>query len=100
MALADGKECGKTNFHGLRDLNPMSDITAAVARGRALPRSLAVGFGRSPENSIGVARQPQMGESGGRGRGQRRTRPQPPPLPSRRRVGNGFEFPFRGINWG
>ena len=100
MALADGKECGKTNFHGLRDLNPMSDITAAAegepslasspARARARSRSLAVGFGRSPENSVGVA-----AAADGRKRGAR-----PSLLPSRRRVGNGFEFPFRGINWG
>ena len=37
--MADGKECGKTNFHGLRDLNPMSDITAESALARS-PRDL------------------------------------------------------------
>ena len=90
--MADGKECGKTNFHGLRDLNPMSDITAA-----AVGPLLAVGFGRSTENSVGVA-----AAADGRERGARpaQPHPQPAPLPSRRRVGNGFEFPFRGINWG
>ena len=67
--MADGKECGKTNFHGLRDLNPMSDITAAAAATeRVSPRSLArsaVGFGRSPENSVGVGRRCGWAKAGG-----------------------------------
>ena len=46
--MADGKECGKTNFHGLRDLNPMSDITAAATDGESpLTRTLwDLGAGR------------------------------------------------------
>ena len=75
--MADGKECGKTNFHGLRDLNPMSDITAASER----TRSLAAGSGRSltrpPENSVGVA-----AAADGRKRGARPPARRPARLPA------------------
>ena len=91
--MADGKECGKTNFHGLRDLNPMSDITAAGAVARS-PRDLSA---RPPAGKIcrccGCRR---WAKAGGRGR-RRPARPAAPSFSGRDELEMASNFHSGGL---